>query len=378
VFVRLLLKLADGNGASEEGDALRNTVAIRAILAERTDSDQELVCDPDNIGYLRRSIGMSQIFVPFNLASVFPGASLLSELIGIARHVALGPSHPICISGSTTFLGRNVPIGDLDFCEYFPAPLQSLATLVRSKIGSISNQVLVRVNLGSGSVVAPWDDLESRLENFSQSRKERLRLDFFWSSQALGALPTSSIVLPTNSSFSDGLLDRSHPYQEAVISVSPLPRNLYTPHELTKYASFLEGEIAHYLKEAQNGGTKAIKAIKRSLSLLLLIGADHDEELRPELNGLITDLVSPAVVGLVALERIAGLEELIADSSPELRDGLKSQIESLRQLFESTIPAEEESSIARRALLESATALQELIQGLFAAAGRKDNGHGKS
>jgi hypothetical protein len=62
------------------------------------------------------------VLVPFNLARACPTSDILKEVIVLSREVRLAAKNPICISGSTTFLGALNVIADLDFCEYYLLP----------------------------------------------------------------------------------------------------------------------------------------------------------------------------------------------------------------------------------------------------------------
>ena len=100
---------------------------VQTLLAAGSDQEESLEPSLKYPGYLSREIDGRPIFVPYNLARVFPASHIVLDVIRIADSIALHPNDPVCISGSTTFLGKLEEIGDLDFCEYHVAGVNGLA-----------------------------------------------------------------------------------------------------------------------------------------------------------------------------------------------------------------------------------------------------------
>ncbi|WP_156947071.1 hypothetical protein [Bradyrhizobium sp. WSM3983] len=365
-FLRAALK---SSPSPNDRDLVASIVNVRATLAQGTDVDKAFLTDPNNVGYLKRSVGEVEIYVPFNLVSVFPGTERLEDLVATARQVLLCETHPICLSGSATFLGKSVPISDLDFCEYFPSAIASMPALIAARLGAPLDKLLVRVNWNGTRFTAPFTDLEGALGQLANETVTYVKLDFLWSVPKYGMMPTTTMILKVNKNFSGRALQRSHVHQEAVISAAGPPRNLFGIPEISRYLKFLKKDIAKFVVSGTAGGSAdSLKAMKRALSLLLLIGAEQDQELHSELEGLIDDLVSPAVEGIVVEKRLGELSELARDADAAIRKAALDEIDRIKLGFAGIMLDQNERDLVLQGASLTAAALNDMIDGLFSAA----------
>ncbi|MCA1471165.1 hypothetical protein I6F09_25200 [Bradyrhizobium sp. IC3195] len=370
-FMRAALRDAPN---SDEIALVTSMIKVRAILAAGTDVDSSFVPVFEREGYLKRSIDEIEVYVPFNLVSVFPGQERLGDLVGTARSMVLSGGHPICLSGSATFLGRSIPISDLDFCEYFPSPIASMPSLITGRIGSSLEQLLVRVNWNGNRFSAPFDGLQVELDRLANEAVTYVKLDFLWDVPKFGMMPTTSMILKVNDNFCGEALRRSHVHQEAVICRGEPPRDVFGISEICGYLTFLRSEVSKYAASGQeSGSTDSLKALKRALSLLLLVGAEQDPELHAEVEGLIEDLTSPAVEGIVVERRFLELSELAADVDPKLRRKANDELARTKLGVQDVILRDEERELVLRGASEAAAALEAIIEQLFSTA--KRSGH---
>jgi hypothetical protein len=196
-----------------------------------------------------------------------------------------------------------------------------------------------------------------------------VKLDFLWSVPTYGMMPTTTMILKVNEKFRGAALRRSHVHQEAVISSAGPPCNLFGIPEISRYLKFLRKEVGKYSAGGtESGSPDSLKAMKRALSLLLLIGAEQDRNLYDELEGLIEDLGSPAVEGIVVEKRLSELEELARDADAAISQSAMDEIARIKLGFTGVILERDERNLVLQATAQTAVALKGIIDGLFSAA----------
>lgn len=317
-------------------------VTVRALLAARTDQEGLLDVDEEHPGYLKRTVNGVPVFVPFNLARVAPPTNILSEVITIARKIALQPDDAICISGSTTFLGVIGVVADLDFCEYFMGEAADMIDGIR-RLTAAEEIPLVWMDVG-GNQIGPPVTVESARAHIA-AKPVRLKMDFV-TDGALGILPTTNVILPTTQG-EDGEAHQSHAYQEAVIAGGSPVRSLVSPARLGAYLSFLCHHVSQLLEKED--AKSSVKALKRVLSLLLFLGYDNTDRVialleREELSLVVnrTRLEElrkmephlPAPLAEKFRPAIRGLESSCVDVA---RDDVEEALEAARAYARATV-----------------------------------------
>ncbi|WP_043353000.1 hypothetical protein [Methylobacterium sp. B1] len=285
VETALLLERDDGLIADRR-EAFVDAVEARVSYAERGDHDRALTAAMEHPGYLHRTVAGRDVYVPFNLAFALPGEDVLIEAIALAEAVRLGHRHAICLSGSATFLGRLDRAADLDFCEYYPSPLSTLAPAIDEKARIHGSPYLVTIKCASTDVALPYEqELRGRLDELLQpagtGEPPKVKLDFVGTSELFGAIPVTSVVILVDEASSEtGRARASFAYQEAVLCVATPPRDLLLAEEFARYLLWLKGESATWLHARHAAEVKSpLKSLKRALSAFLLMGYDllHDE-----------------------------------------------------------------------------------------------------
>jgi hypothetical protein len=293
-----------------------------SMAYERLDPERTLV-QSNKPGYLTTNCEEWQVFVPWCLVTSFPGPSILHDLLRVGASVAVEPVTNICVSGSTAGLGRDVEIGDIDFCQYteFP-PAQIVARAVRFT-ESNGQEILIRARYGNRNQTtaeAPWSDSWPRLTDVMSKvsdipSSERFMLDFLGKITRFGVLPISTVVLAADFDNREiGAAGRSFVYQEAAAvptaTASP-PWGLVDPGQISEFITFLRDQVSSYSE------SDLIKAVKRGLMLANTIRL---HELGDE--GL-DILLSPACKRYVREKRRKELEEITARY--DKREWLSSQ-----------------------------------------------------
>jgi hypothetical protein len=366
-FLRAVLK---PDPTSDDQKFVASMVRVRARLAAATDVDESFEVDPLNVGYLKRSIDKMWVYVPFNLVSVFPGRDTLEDMVTTATKVRIQANQAVCLSGSATFLGKSVPISDLDFCEYFPSPVASLPALIAARLGGRLEQLLVRVNWCGKRFTAPFAGLETVLSRLANEPVTFVKLDFLWMVPRFGMMPTTTMILKVEENMTGEALGRSFVHQEAVISASGPPRNLFAASEIAHYLGFLRDEVSKYAASgAGRGSSDSLKAMKRALSLLLLVGADQDDDLHEQLEGLIEDLTGPAIEAIVVEKRLEELSELANDADAMMGQAVEDEISKIKLGFEDIMLESEERDMVLQGTSRAAEGLRALIDDLFSAVG---------
>lgn len=363
-FTLLALKLTKTALSEPEQGLLELAIHARAIIEQRSDGDGSLVVSATGMGYLTRRILERDIYVPFHLARVFPGTDTLSAIVETAASVALDGRSPICISGSVTFLGRQIPIADLDFCEYYTASIDQLPRDVISKQAHAPTRWLVEVKVDKTHHTSPWSSLTP---NFPPIAAETvIKLDYVCDVPGFGAMPASSVILPLE--FATDAYQRSFAYQEAVLCDGTPPRTLLKPSELGRYLAFLLREIDKYAEKAKSerSGMAALKALKRQYSFLLLIGVDqiaHGGEVLGELEEALTDPVAGA---MVLRERSRELQKLSGLADSNVRSEMSRSSKLLTERYSTDAPDKAQESFLSELLditERTANAIREIVAG---------------
>lgn len=327
----LLCAMARKNEEADEDLESEISAFLRmaALEAGRSDPDGELLPVADKPGYLSRELSGREIFVPFNLASVVPHTQILNAVTDIAEAVRTNTTSPICISGSTTFLGAISEIGDLDYCEYYLAdPAGLCADALR--VGREEALPLACLKCGENYYNPPWPDCESGLRaTFAGLDEKSLKLDFI-SNGELGVFPTSSVVLATRGE--DGAAHRSFAYQEAVVAGGHPVRMLVRPDRFGAYVDWLCEQIRYYVEQdIENPFSNfPVKALKRSLSLMLITGY-HDDADR-----IITHLRGSELSTIVKRIRLKELEALSSYIGKPASASLQEKLDMLRAEVKNT------------------------------------------
>lgn len=103
------------------------------------------------------------------------------------------------------------------------------------------------------------------------------------------------------------------------------------------------------------------------------MGAEQDLELHAQVEGLIEDLASPAIEGIVVEKRFLELSELAADVDPKLRQEAIAELARTKLGVQGAILRDEERDLVRRGASEAAAALEAIVEQLFSTA--KRSGH---
>jgi hypothetical protein len=370
-FLRLAFIDADEAEELEYADALLAVVEAKAIQSGGTDPDSRFVASAAFKGYLFCTVDEERIYVPFHLVSVFPDGETIQALTNVAQTIRLDDRTAICLSGSATFLGREVPVSDLDFCEYYPSPLGEIGRRVLQKMDPSSERALVLLKLERDTFHHPWSELQVLCSNGQIEAAERLKFDYVWVVSAVGLIPASCVTLRVSETYSGPALGYSFVYQEAVLAPDGPPRQLFHRQELGEYLRFLERQVALYRHELDVEASlkNALKALKRALSLLLIIGAEQDEALRLKLEELIGFLQQEAVAGAVGRQRIEDLELMTPYLDPAYEPVFQKELQRLINQFRGRLPDPNASIHLNDQAAAYAIALDDAITDIFEAAG---------
>lgn len=289
-FARIARRVEQKNELTDmESAAFAAAIAARAIYMRGRDCERSLMPIADYPGYLARDIGSGMVFVPFNLVQMFPGLEILREMREVAGSVRLEQSHPIALSGSTTFLGRLNKAADLDFCEYYATDSAGLAASVCGKLKNGAATYLASANCYGRIVRADDIEFHAKLskmlyENARHPPCNPVKLDFIHFSDQFGATPVTNVVLPIASAdYETGNAKSSFAYQEAIMGVVGPPRGLLNPVQFAIYLNWLKNEAEKWLSAARDTVKAPVKALKRLLAAFLLMGYEFLPEDEPEI-----------------------------------------------------------------------------------------------
>jgi hypothetical protein len=205
-------------------DFLRMALEELSFAYKALDPGKTLLPANGKPGYLMTRCGNWHVFVPWPLVVTFPGPVVLEVLLRVGKNVSIAPAKNLCISGSSAWLGEEVVIGDIDYCQYVDcSPALAIAAAEPLK-NPEKDRVLIRASYGDKdeTVAQPpwsgsWPNLSASMVADSLNNAQRLMLDFVGVAESMGLMPISCVVLACD--FNDrsvGAAKRSFVFQEAI------------------------------------------------------------------------------------------------------------------------------------------------------------------
>lgn len=272
---------------------------------------KDVSVDSAHPGYLIRD----KVLFPFYLHQDIPGTTELAEFVTLGLSLRVTRDGVICLSGSAVLLGALKFVGDIDYCEYAVPGTYSTADVVDaagSHAVRTSCPLCERVNVmnpkWSQSCVV-WDSTTSAelTRHLDEYNAHQLKLDFITSTQAVGTVEATNVVLLLAAGKEDEIARASFAAQEVPILGAVLPRPLCEPLQLGRYILFLIRQVQHFMSE------DPAKALKRALSLArILMLSEWDEILIDHLNDPRAALTAAMKARSQLLEKLRGVTK--ADS----------------------------------------------------------------
>lgn len=357
--VRLHLRAERGQFRKEDGKQLdelqRVFPAVFSLLSSgiHLSLSADAQCDPnqDQPGYVVFRVGDLRVFVPFFLANIFPHGELLQAICNVGARLQVGTDSVICISGSGCQLGLDLPVGDLDFCEYLPNGDTSIAQRLFNKLVEQSPDALCfRMVLGNDKVwLRPWTrgDKTGDEEPLLEQLRAALSAAAFRQCQFVANVPNVGVLEATNvllmldfSSREAAEAARSFAGQKVPIAPDGwTPRELASPLALGRYVAWLVDSAAQHCSDSTAEPRSIVKATRRALSVtrLLFLG----EESRR-----LVQLLDDGAARLAALHdrcRLFGAISCISDDAlqaftVELRRSI-SQLRGLSDVMDTSLCA---------------------------------------
>jgi hypothetical protein len=267
----------------------------------------DAMADPTHAGYVRVAHPKGSVFVPFNLTTFFPFSATLDELVDNAETVSLS-SDAVFISGSSTFLGAPLPVGDLDFCTYLDRTCPKVIPRVKELAGK-SDPFCVKLRWAEAVVRRPWQEIEQVIGPAEEAlmaggfgKGQTWKLNFITRSRGLPAFPLTILGIPVDTADIEAWAQGwSWSFQEALFVPAGAPaRSLALPDQLGQYILWLREQAEHYLSVAP------LKGAKRALSLTSLLMMEQESD------ALISTLCDEQVRPLVERAALREAEELLA------------------------------------------------------------------
>ncbi len=241
----------------------------------------------DAPGYVFLSQGKLSFAVPFYLIDAFPTGEIISEIENLPTKIRISEGSFVCLSGSGCSLGKNIPIGDLDFCEYISGVDERLAENIwhATKIEA-EDLACFQVFLGgrkcwrrpwAAELKEPPEGFFKKIAKTLQNSKNR-KVDYVAYVENLGVLEVTNKIISVNYAYSEvGEARSSFSMQEVpFVSSSWVPRNLSDPLEVGRYVTWLITEIKKYIVQSEDVPRFSVKALRRALSLARILFAKDE------------------------------------------------------------------------------------------------------
>ncbi len=306
-------------------------------------------------GYVEVEVRDLVLFVPYNLVQAFPFARTLDELASISHSVRLTQGGSLCISGSATYLGAGLAIGDLDFCEYIERLHDDIIVTAKKIVDfERSEPYCVRIKWNEYDFSAPWtieakvfDEAQNCVANGGFDRDHAWKFDFVGRLERYGPIVITNIGLPVDyANIEYWAKGKSWAYQEVPVlrAWERQPRSLVLREHLGEYALWLRQQIDCHLPDTP------LKATKRALSLASLFG------LGTAVDRLVDLLCGSDVRKLVHADRIAEVKQKLESCDDDNACALK---QDLQQNDEGNVDAAR-SGVFRRVRQEVEFVLEEI------------------
>ncbi len=294
----LMLMAFVENGSIEEISSSASFAAFKEQIEELTFlasvDERNITADTGlPLGYLAKTYAGWSLAIPWMLAEHFPTDETLSEFCGFARHVKVGQSSLLCLSGTSARAGGIAEIGDIDFAEYlfddkaevhvaYDQILRSCSpalfpTTAKAFMDTPGERMWVKCPFSA-------NDNEAQDSFLQIVGLRQTKVDFIGNSNQYGYIPITNMIFPSEPTApKQGLSRSSFTFQEAVMADRPEHlRNtwpLVDMIETFEYMRFLIQDAERYLKD------RPVKAAKRAGALIKLLHLpQYDADLNVVLN----------------------------------------------------------------------------------------------
>ena len=294
-FVQLYLRQQSGeyrmNDAIQQQEFERTLPSIwnliSSIILDALPTEVHAQLDETRPGYLVFPVDELHVLVPFFVASVFPSGEVLKAICDLAGQLKLGTDSVICVSGSACQLSSELPIGDLDYCEYLPKSDSTLIDNMIQRLRDASSEApCIRLELGTkvwarNTLVKGPNGKDGRWIGAlrkSMSQPGIRQCGFVAEVPNLGVLEATNVYL---------LLDYSAPNSEEAnnsfaAQEAPLCKDCWTPRSLTsplalgEYVAWLIARASHLCEESRDHPRAIVKAARRTMSATRLLWMSAD------------------------------------------------------------------------------------------------------
>jgi hypothetical protein len=149
------------------------------------DPEHSLEPAAGNPGYLFTRCEEWIVFVPWSLVATFPGPQVLASLLKTGKGASIRPANNLCISGSSAWLGGNIIVGDIDYCQYVESLPASIAESVENFTHPTKDLILLKASYGDREVEPPWPEKWPPLANLMGTHSRDSAEDSCWTSWVL-------------------------------------------------------------------------------------------------------------------------------------------------------------------------------------------------
>lgn len=257
------------------------TATLRAMAALHAVKYPGYVVDKDHAGYLIKFEPPMLFRVPYHVLPAFPSGEELEEIWQLSRVIRSGNRSTISISGSTVLRKIFDPVGDIDFCEYFPLnDLSGFDRLVANMDGN-EKFVCTKLALADKRWHFPWGDDRPTTEFFSKTidssdeKRSTVKVDYIGCLDHLGVTEITNLIIAVDGSGNSAGFAKTFAAQEVpLVPIDWLPNQMNDPIEMGRYINWLTDSIVALSKK---GCMR--KCLKRcaSLSRVLFATETTDE-----------------------------------------------------------------------------------------------------
>jgi hypothetical protein len=305
------------------------TSTLRAMAELHALTYPGCIVDKRHPGYLIKFEPPMYFRVPYHVLPAFPTGDEFEALWQLSRTIRSGDRTVIAISGSNVLRKVFDIVGDVDFCEYFPAHDIDGFDKMASNLDGTERIACLRLSLADKKWAYPWGEDKPTKEffkkmiNSSDEYRSSMKVDYVGDIDHLGVTEITNVIIAIDENGESASLGKTFAAQEAPIGpIDQLPNQMNDPIEMGRYINWLSISIADL---RQKGDMR--KCLKRCASLSRVLFVPDITEDIADLAGRSPILLSHKMRELKKLLTI--LEPLLDDRSTRLCALIRLQSEEL-------------------------------------------------
>jgi hypothetical protein len=243
------------------------TKYLRAMAALHAVNYPGFKVDRHHAGYLIKFEPPKLFRVPYHVLPTFPTGDEFEALWRLSRTIRSGDRTVISISGSNVLRKVFDIVGDVDFCEYFPAHDVDGFDKLASNLEGTKKIACLRLSFAHKKWMYPQErptkEFFARMINSSDEYRSSMKVDYVGDVDHFGVTEITNVIIAVDENWDSASLRKTFAAQEApLVPIDWLPNQMNDPIEMGRYIDWLAISITDLKKQGDMR-----KCLKRCASL---------------------------------------------------------------------------------------------------------------